>query len=69
MTEKEILVRCLLNIILQAITTGSSKRGDGGVGGHHFQQTGQQPGMVTNPPCGQLNRENRIFIFPVPVRA
>ena len=29
--------------------------------GHHFQQTGHQPGMVANPTCGQLNRENGIF--------
>ena len=34
--------------------------------GHHFQQTGHQPGMVANPACSQLNRENGIF--PVPVR-
>ena len=33
--------------------------------GHHFQQTGHQPGMVGNPARGQLNRENGIFPFPV----
>ena len=38
-----------------------------GLCGHHFQQTGHQPGMVANPARGQLNRENGIF--PVPVRA
>ena len=27
------------------------------VGGHHFQQTGHQPGMVANPARGQLNKE------------
>ena len=35
--------------------------------GQHFQQTGDQPGMVANPVRGQLNGENGIF--PVPVRA
>ena len=29
--------------------------------GHHFQQTGHEPGiMVANPACGQLNRENGL---------
>ena len=27
----------------------------------HFQQIGHQPGMVANPACGQLNRENGDF--------
>ena len=26
--------------------------------GHHFQETGPQPGMVANPDRGQVNREN-----------
>ena len=34
-------------------------------GGHHFQETGHQPGMVANPACGQLNRENGILLVPV----
>ena len=33
--------------------------------GHHFQQIGHQPGMVTNPARGQLNWENGIFTVPV----
>ena len=32
--------------------------------GHHFQQTGHQPGMVANPACGQLDRENGFFPAP-----
>ena len=35
--------------------------------GHHEQQEKDQPGKVTNPAGGQLNRENEYF--PVPVRA
>lgn len=26
--------------------------------GHYFQHTGHQPGVVGNPACSQLNREN-----------
>ena len=33
----------------------------------HVQQIGHQPGMVANPPSGQLNREDKIS--PVPVLA
>ena len=35
--------------------------------GQHFQQSMDQPGLVPNPACGQLNSENEYF--PVPVRA
>ena len=33
--------------------------------GQHFQQSLGQPGMVANPACGQLTRENNIFSVPV----
>ena len=36
--------------------------------GHHFQQTGHQPGMVANPACGQLAEQGKRN-FPAPVRA
>ena len=36
-----------------------------GGGCHHFQQTAHQPGMVANPDCDQLNRENGTFTVPV----
>ena len=32
--------------------------------GHHIQQEKSQPGKVANPARGQLNRENKYFIFP-----
>ena len=34
----------------------------------HFQQRKDQPGMVSTPARGQLNRENKLFPFPFPVR-
>ena len=36
--------------------------------GQYFQHSMDQPGMVSNPACGQLNRKY-IGFFPVPVRA
>lgn len=33
--------------------------------GHHLEQTGRQPGIVTNPARGELNREKEIFSVPV----
>ena len=35
--------------------------------GHYFQQGKDQPGVVANLACGQLNRENIKFSV-VPVR-
>ena len=35
--------------------------------GQHFQQSMDQPGMVANPACGQLNRKNESL--PVPICA
>ena len=34
--------------------------------GHHLEQSKDQPGMVANPACGQLNRENYFRYFSVP---
>ena len=32
--------------------------------GHHFDQTGHQPGVVANSACGQLNREEKNTLSP-----
>ena len=32
--------------------------------GQHFQESMDQPGMITNPARGQLNRENEISLSP-----